>query len=83
MTHYIRCPECTFCIGAYQEFVDQVRLAMVKSLFDGKYAEYDPSKMAFNDKIVPNLEELFNALEIDNRCCRMHLVAKTDFNTYL
>jgi hypothetical protein len=83
MTHYIRCPECAFIIGAYQAFVDKVRLELTKKAIKDKYEHYDPDKLIFTDHVVPDLQELFDAVGIENRCCRMHLVAKTDFNNYL
>ena len=83
MTHYIRCPECAFPIGAFQEFVDKVKLELNKKAIKEKFEEYDPDKLILTDRIVPDLQNLFDTLNIKNRCCRMHLVAKTDFNDYL
>lgn len=82
MSTYIRCPECSFCIGLYSEFVDNACRVMVKKhIYENKqYNDYDPEKIVFKPSITPNLEPLFNALEIKNRCCRMHLIAKTEFD---
>ena len=84
MATYIRCPECAFCIGVYAEYVDEARKAIYDDAIFGeksKFANYNPEKMVFNSAITPSLEQLFEALGIKNRCCRMHLVAKTEFDT--
>lgn len=83
MAAYIRCPECQFCIGKYADFVDKARQAIYDDHVFGKtseYADYDPEKMVFNPSIAPSLETLFDAIGIENRCCRMHLVAKVEFD---
>ena len=83
MAAYIRCPECAFCIGKYAEFVDKARQAIYNEAVFNKtseYADYDPEKMVFNPSVTPSLEPLFEAIGIKNRCCRMHLIAKTEFD---
>jgi len=83
MATFIRCPECAFCIGPYAEFVEQAKQAIYAShVFGSKsqYTKYDPEKMSFDPSIAPSLEKLFDAIELKNRCCRMHIVAKTEFD---
>ncbi len=83
MSEFIRCPECSFCIGLYSEFVEKAKQAIYASvLFNEKsqYKDYDPDKMAFNSSIMPDLEPLFTSLNIKNRCCRMHLTTKNNFD---
>jgi hypothetical protein len=83
MATYIRCPECSFCIGKYADFVDRAKQAIYNDAIfrsNSKYAEYDPEKMVFNPQIVPSLEIVWNALNIKNRCCRQHLLSKTEFD---
>ncbi len=83
MAAYIRCPECSFCIGKYMLFVDMAKTAYYNdTLFkkDSEHANYDPDKVVFKPNITPSLEQIFNALGIVNRCCRMHLVSKTEFD---
>jgi DNA-directed RNA polymerase subunit N (RpoN/RPB10) len=86
MASFIRCPSCGFTIGLYTKFFDQAKHSLFqKVLFSGnaEYSEYDPEKLALNPGSVPPLEEIFDALEIKNRCCRARLTTKTDFdNTY-
>lgn len=83
MPTFIRCPECGFHIGAYQEFIDSARSSIYnEKVFNSnnKFAKYDPEKMVFNPSITPSLEPLFNAIGLKNRCCRMHTTTKVDFS---
>lgn len=81
MAAYIRCPECAFCIGKYAKFFDKAKQALYKEhIENSSYKDYDPEKMVFNPEITPSLENLFDELGIKNRCCRMHLVTKTEFD---
>jgi DNA-directed RNA polymerase subunit N (RpoN/RPB10) len=36
--------------------------------------------MVFDASVTPSLECLFDAVGIDNPCCRMHITSKTNFN---
>ena len=83
MAAYIRCPECMFLSGIYAEFIDKARQSIYSDVIfnnKSKFANYNPEKMCFNSNITPSLEPLFKALEIDNPCCRMHCIAKTEFD---
>lgn len=80
MAVYIRCPSCGFCIGKYVLFVDIARNAILNNALSEKYGIYDPEKMIFTNNVLPTLEPLFEALCIKNRCCRMHLVTKTEYD---
>jgi len=83
MTQFIRCPSCGFCFGSYVEFFDKAKLALYQDTIfakDSKYAKYDPEKLALNPGSAPPLESIFDALDIKNRCCRMRLLTKMDFD---
>ena len=83
MAAFIRCPECSFCIGAYADFVSKAKQSIYASTIfsdESKFSEYYPSEIVFNPKITPSLESLFDAVGIKNRCCRMHIVAVTEFD---
>ncbi len=80
---FIRCPSCGFCIASYVEFFEKAREAYYASIvYDSKseIKDYDPEKLALNPGSTPPLEELLDALGIINRCCRMRLVSKMDFD---
>jgi len=83
MASYIRCPECGFCIGKYMEFIDEAKKAMTEEVVFDKnstYADYDPEKIIFKPSVVPELGPIFDVLGIRNRCCRIRLTTKTDFD---
>ncbi len=81
MAEYIRCPECAFTIGKYVNYIEVAREAMTKEhVFEKKeYAGIDPDNLYFKNDAVPPLEPIFDALEIKNRCCRMHLLTRVSF----
>lgn len=77
---YIRCPECGFYLGQYNEFFEEAKKALHQEyIFNNKseFSDYDPKKIMFNPKIMPNLEIIFNALEIEIKkiCCRIRLIS--------
>ena len=83
MATFIRCPSCGFCFGPFMEFVNNARQALYQEkVFGGTsdFKEYDPEKLAFNPGAVPTLEPIFDALDIKNRCCRMRVLTRTDFD---
>lgn len=83
MSSYIRCPECSFPLGKYADFFDKAKDALFADTIFKKgsqHANYDPEKISLNPNITPPLEGIFNALEISNMCCRMHLVSAEKFD---
>ena len=83
MASFIRCPECGFCIGMYIKFVDEAKAALYKEKVynkDSEYAKYDPEKLYFKPNVMPTLGPVFDCLGINNRCCRMHILTKTEFD---
>jgi hypothetical protein len=80
MSTFIRCPHCAKCIGKYYDFFQLAREAYNSDQIDKQYTDYDPEKIIFNPSITPSLEEIFDALGLANRCCRMHLVTVERFD---
>jgi hypothetical protein len=83
MNQFIRCPSCKFCFGPYIEFFDKAKTSLYEDVVFGpksEYKDYDPEKLTLNPGSVPSLEELFDALEIKNRCCRMRISNKMEFD---
>jgi DNA-directed RNA polymerase subunit N (RpoN/RPB10) len=80
---FIRCPSCGFCTAPYTEFFDKAKDAYYADVVYGKNSkikDYDPEKLALNPGSTPTLEELLDALNINNRCCRMRMISKMDFD---
>ena len=77
MAQFIRCPSCSFCIAPYIEFFELAKQAIyAKQIFseNSEYKDYDPEKLALNPGSTKPLEEIFVALNIENRCCRMRIL---------
>ena len=80
---FIRCPSCGFCIASYMDFFEKARTAYYADVIyaaNSQFKDYDPEKLALNPGSTPPLEELLDAIGITNRCCRMRLVSKMDFD---
>jgi len=83
MAQFIRCPPCGFCIGMYMQAFDAAKIALYEDTVfatDSKLAGYDPEKLSLLPGSTPPLEPIFDALGIKNRCCRMHMMTKVDFD---
>lgn len=82
MTKFIRCPTCNMCIGLYDEFVECARQALFIDTIskDKTISNYDPEKLALNPGLLPSLEEIYEALMIENICCRMRILTLVQFD---
>ncbi len=83
MPVFIICPECRNLIGHYYEFVNQAIIAQNKHKLHNKnssYDEFDPKKILLNGSILDPTENIFNALNIKNRCCRIRLLTYNDID---
>lgn len=83
MSQFIRCPSCGFCIGFYMQAFDACKIALYEETVfasDSKYAKFDPDKLALMPGAAPPLESIFDAFGIKNRCCRMRMLTKVDFD---
>ena len=82
MTNFIKCPSCGFCIGLYLQFYDISKTALLKDhlLNNKNLSSYDPEKLALKPNNIPTMEIIFDAMGIKNRCCRMRIFCKTDFD---
>lgn len=80
---FIRCPSCGFCISMYLEFFEKAREAYYADVIynnESPIKDFDPEKLALNPGSSPPLEDLFNAMDIKTRCCRMRILSKMDFD---
>jgi hypothetical protein len=65
------------------QFFDEAKRAIFEEKVfggDSKVSDFDPEKIALNPDNIPTLEIVFDAMQIKNRCCRMRLLTKTDFD---
>jgi len=79
---YIACPECGNTISMYYKFFNQARKAYYAKhiLQDKKLNNHDFNKLFFYRNNDCDLREIFDALELNNRCCRMHISNTTSFD---
>ncbi len=83
MAQFITCPSCSFCFAPYMEFFDLARQTKYKETVFGEKSEvkdYDPDKLALNPNTIESLKDIFDALEINNRCCRMRMLTKMELD---
>ena len=83
MAQFITCPSCSFCFAPYMEFFDLARQTKyAEDIFGSKspIKEYDPEKLALNPSNVEPLKNIFDALKIQNRCCRMRMMTKMELD---
>ena len=78
---FVRCPECGFVIGYFYDVINEIKQKIFeKEIFDNpKYKNYSYDKIQLT-AITPNLQEVFDLLNIKNRCCRMHLISYVDYS---
>lgn len=79
---YIACPECGNTISMYYKFFNQARKAYYDKhiLHQKKLNNYDFNKLFFYRNNDCDLREIFDALELNNLCCRMHISNTTAFD---
>jgi hypothetical protein len=65
------------------EFFDKAKQAMYQETVfanTSKVKDYDPEKLALNPGAAPKLQPIFDALEINNRCCRIRMMTVMAFD---
>jgi len=83
MAQFITCPSCSFCFAPYMEFFDLARRCKYQEeVFGAKsdIKDYDPEKLALNPGTTDSLKKIFDALNIQNRCCRMRMMTKMELD---
>lgn len=81
MSGFIRCPSCGFPIGWYAPFYKAAKHSINKKVYDD-YPEINPNKLVLSPGLLPPMQDIFDALEITNRCCRMRLFGAADYNEH-
>ena len=82
MSAFIKCTSCGFSIGEYAIFYNTAKQALLKEHMNNNpnFAKYDPEKLALTPNNIPTMEIIFDAINIKNRCCRLHLFTATSFD---
>ena len=81
MTQFIRCPSCSRNFAPYMDFFDKARQAQHQEEVFGKDSDvknYDPIKLTLLPGSANPCENIFDAIGITNRCCRMRMFSKIE-----
>jgi DNA-directed RNA polymerase subunit N (RpoN/RPB10) len=79
MVVHILCTECSEDLAEVYPFYVSVKNAYFKSLMSESKKPIDINKIDFKSDVLPDLGFVFEALDIKNMCCRMHILANTNF----
>lgn len=78
MSCHILCPECRELIGDIYPVYERIK----NVLFDNAIKKSDTSidKVDIKPEILPDVNEIFEFLDIKNNCCRAHIMGTTNFS---
>jgi DNA-directed RNA polymerase subunit N (RpoN/RPB10) len=78
MAAFVRCPSCGFCMGVFEEFYTLAKEVIIKDSIHESHR--DPEKLMLNPGGIPTMEIIFDAVEIELRCCRMRLFTINNYD---
>ena len=78
MSAYKRCPECGYYLAKFTIFFTEAKKVLYNKTYNN--SQIDPEKIILKKNKLPPLEIIFDALEIKNRCCRMHIFTKSNID---
>jgi len=62
------------------DFFDKAKTSIIDNHRKKEKNIFEPEKIMLKPNIVPTMENLFDSLNIKNRCCRMHMLCKAEFD---
>jgi DNA-directed RNA polymerase subunit N (RpoN/RPB10) len=82
MPCFILCPDCGENLGEIYDFIDLARQGYIKKVVfqSEKYKEFSPDKMVLNPNVIPPIGAILDAAELNNVCCRIHILGYSDFH---
>lgn len=80
MYNYIKCPSCNSSIGEKYELFILMREALHKNAINDKV---DLVMISSNNDINIDLKKIYEALNVNNNCCRMRLNTICEFKDLL
>ena len=78
MSFFQKCPDCGSALGELSAYIELAREALSRSYT--REHGYIPSKTMLKPDGLPALQELYELLHVDLRCCRMRHTTSTDFH---
>lgn len=79
MVVYILCPECNEDIAEIYPFYNLLKNKFCEKLLKDQNIDID--KVDFKSDILIKFEFILEALQINNTCCRCHILGATDFDS--
>jgi DNA-directed RNA polymerase subunit N (RpoN/RPB10) len=70
----ILCYECNQDLGEIYDFFHLTMSSYYRYVIEKKKISINPSNMDLKPNIIDNINFLFDALDIKNMCCKMHLI---------
>ena len=80
MVVHILCPECSEDLGEVYPFYSAVKTAYLKSLILESKKPIDVNKIDLKADVLTDTSFIFDAIDINNICCRMHMLGNTEFD---
>jgi hypothetical protein len=62
----------------YKAFFNKAKEVIIKDSMNESHE--DPDKLSLKPGGIPEMEEIYDALEIVNRCCRMRLLTVCNYD---
>ena len=81
MVCVILCPECCEDLGEVYLFYDLVKKYYIDEILEKNKLKIDVDKIDFKKDVLVNFEFIFEAIKINNTCCRMHILGSTNFDS--
>jgi DNA-directed RNA polymerase subunit N (RpoN/RPB10) len=81
MVVHILCPECSEDLAEIWNFYELVKTQYCESILEKNKQFIDIDKIDFRSDIFTNFEFILKAVEINNQCCRVHILGNTDFDS--
>jgi hypothetical protein len=80
MVVHILCPECFEDLAEVYPFYVSVKNAYLRSLMSENKKPIDINKIELKSDVLKDTSFIFEAVDIKNMCCRIHILTNTDFD---
>lgn len=79
MPVHVLCPECSKNISEVFPAYDKVKSAYFEKMIK-EHGPIDLNRINLKEDVLPGISFIFEALHINNHCCRSHILGTTDFD---
>lgn len=81
MVCHILCPECGEDLNEVCSFIDIVKKYHIKDEMDKSKKNISIDMLDLNPNLISGIGYIFEAVNLNNQCCRVHIMGKTDFDS--